>query len=89
MDIDRFLSDPSSAFEHPNDVLVHSSLSRDQKFKVLKRWEYDARELEVAEEENMGGDSPSLLPDILKALRILNAEVDLGGSTPTKQGGRQ
>nr|NIQ12631.1 hypothetical protein [Gammaproteobacteria bacterium] len=64
------------------------SLTRDQKFKILERWEYDARELEVAEEENLGGGSPSLLPEILKALRILNADVDLKSTTPTKQGGQ-
>ncbi len=55
---------------------------------ILRRWEYDARELEVAEEENMGGASPSLLGEILNARHALNAGVDTEHSPPTKQGGQ-
>ena len=57
------------------------------KKKVLRRWEYDALELEVAEEENMGGDSFSILSEVLDALHKLDAEVDTEHTPPTKQGG--
>lgn len=87
MDIDKAMLDPDSVFACPADMLDEPSLNREQKIKILRRWEYDARELEVAEEENMGGGPPDILDEILAALHRLNAEVDLVHSPPTKQGG--
>ena len=55
MDFERALLNPAREFAHPKDVLADMSLTLEQKVKVLRRWEYDALELEVAEEENMGG----------------------------------
>jgi len=46
-----------------------------------------ARELEVAEEENMGGGPPSMLDEVLNALHSLGSEADVAHSPPTKQGG--
>ncbi|MCH8956862.1 hypothetical protein IIA28_16295 [candidate division KSB1 bacterium] len=54
---------------------------------VLRCWEYDARELEVAEEENMGGGPPGVLDKVFRALHRLDADVDIEHSPPTKQGG--
>ena len=53
------------------------------------RWEYDARQLEVAEEENMLSDSdqPDILDEILGCLHALGAGRDATRSAPTKQGG--
>lgn len=87
MDKEKAMLNPAREFVHPKDVLVEHSLTQEQKIQVLRRWEYDARELEVAEEENMGGTSPSMLGEILNALHALNAEVDTEHSPPTKQGG--
>ena len=42
--------DPTMVFKDPTDVIADENLSRDQKIEILRRWEYDARELEVAEE---------------------------------------
>ena len=88
MDIEKALLDPVSVFACPADVFGEPSLTREQKIKILRRWEYDARELEVAEEENMGGGPPDILDEILAVLHRLNAEVDLEHSPPTKQGGK-
>lgn len=87
MDIKKALLDPTSIFTRPEDVLAEASLSREQKIEILRRWEYDARELEVADDENMGGGSPDVLDRVLDALRRLDAEADLEKTPPTKQGG--
>lgn len=87
MDFEKAILDPSSEFTCPEDVLNQQNITREQKIKILRRWEYDARELEVAEEENMGGGPPSMLSDILTALHRLDSEMDSENSPPTKQGG--
>jgi len=87
MDIEKVFLDPTSQFSHPEDVLAEQSLTHGQKIEILKRWEYDARELEVAEEENMGGTVPSVLGEVLNALHRLDAAVDTEHSPPTKHGG--
>jgi len=86
MNMEQAMLDPTSAFACPDDVCNESSLTRDQKIKILLRWEYDTRELGVAEEENMGGGPPSDLDQVLKALRRLDAVVDAEHSSSTKQG---
>jgi hypothetical protein len=53
----------------------------------LQRWEYDVRELQVAEEEGMEGPQPVTLDVVLRALRSLGAPADTERSAPTKQGG--
>ncbi len=87
MDIEKAMQNPAAEFPSPQAVLADQTLSHEQKITILKRWEYDARELEVAEEENMGGSTPSLLGEILLALHSLNAEISVDHSPPTKQGG--
>lgn len=87
MDIEKAMLNPAQVFDHPEDILKEESLTHEQKVKLLKRWEYDARELEVAEEENMGGSSPSVLGEILVALNSLDAGGNTGHFSPTKQGG--
>jgi len=87
MNIEKAILNPGSEFKHPDEILSEQSLSRELKIKILRRWEYDARELEVAEEENMGGGPPSMLGEILKALHHLDSEADVEHSPPTKQGG--
>jgi len=87
MNIEQAMLDPASVFKSPDDVCEEASLTREQKIKILRRWEYDARELEVCEEENMGGGPPDVLDKVLAALHKLDAEVDVKHSPPTKQGG--
>jgi fumarate hydratase, class II len=61
----------------PRDVLHDPTLTREEKIAKLRRWSYDARELEVANEEGMGGPpKPSNLPAILEALQELGATDD-------------
>ncbi len=87
MDIEKAMLNPVSVFASPDEVVRDQSITREQKIKILKRWAYDARELEVAEEENMGGGPPSMLGEILNALHSLDSDLDTENSPPTKQGG--
>lgn len=83
---DKFLMNPADVYTEPNQVLQDTSLTRDQKMEILKQWEYDARELEVAEEENMAGGTPSLLREVHKAILALGGSGAADQSPTTKQG---
>ncbi len=75
MNFDDIMLDPASAFDGPQQVLESKSLSREQKVQVLHRWEYDARQLLVAEGEGMGDiNAEETLEEIQKALEALDAE---------------
>jgi hypothetical protein len=89
IDVKKALDNPAAVFERPQDVVGADDLSREQKIEVLRRWEYDAREMQVADEEGMAPADPQpvVLDDILKALRSLGAQADIERSAPTKQGG--
>ncbi len=70
-DFEHILSDPSSSYKEPEEVVHDDRLSRKQKIVVLKLWAHDERELEVAEEENMRSTSgrPPILGRVMRALR--------------------
>jgi hypothetical protein len=87
-DIERALLNPASVFDTPEELLEAEDLSRDQKIEILRHWEYDARQLQVAEEENMVGPRVNMLDRILSALRWLDAEPELEKAAPTKHGGK-
>lgn len=87
IDIKQALLNPASVFKTPDEVVNSPEISHEQKIKILRRWEYDAREMEVAEEENMGGGGPDILDLILKALLKLGVTAREGNSAPNKQGG--
>ncbi len=50
IDVKKAMLDPTMVFKEPKEVVANDELTRDQKIEILRRWEYDARELEVAEE---------------------------------------
>jgi hypothetical protein len=87
-DLEKALVDPASVFSTPAAVLDERSLTREQKIEILRRWEYDAREMQVADEEGFPARKPGVLLDsVLKALHSLGAGPDTERSPPTKQGG--
>jgi hypothetical protein len=89
IDIKKALLNPSAEFKRPDEVVRSTELTRDQKIEVLKRWEYDLRELQVAEEESMTAPHPEAVTlDVVRAaLRALGAAGDPEHSAPTKHGG--
>ena len=87
----KAMSDVSREFRHPKAIVAARDLDRQQKVALLKQWEYDLRQLMVASEESMTGDTPGLTAELLRAVRASLA--DLGGGedeaqgTPAKAGG--
>ena len=74
IDLRNAMLNPALVFLGPEDVLQHDELTREQKIEVLRRWKFDALQLQVAEEENMGSEQPSdILDRVLQALHALNA----------------
>jgi rubrerythrin len=87
-DLKAALLDPTAVFEAPAPVAACEALSRAARIEVLCRWEYDARELDVEEDESIvGHDADSLLGAVHRALHALGAQLDLDEAPPTRQGG--
>jgi hypothetical protein len=85
--LDTALLDPASIFENPEAVLSDDTYTRAEKIEILRRWEYDASEIDAAEGEGMPAGEPSLLRRIFLALNELLGTVDVEGTPPTRQGG--
>jgi len=87
IDLEAAMRDPAAVFASPEAVAAHPGLTREQKIEILRLWEYDASEAEVATEEGMpgGGDGSELLRQIILALDGLIGEADVGDTAPTKQ----
>ncbi len=85
VDVKKAMLDPTSVFKDPEEVVASDELNRDQKIEILRRWEYDARQLEVAEEEaGMAVRRPDMFDCVVQALHTLGAERDPERSPPTK-----
>ena len=85
IDVKKAMLDPTSVFKDPEEVVASDELNRDQKIEILRRWEYDARQLEVAEEEaGMAVRRPEMFDRVVQALHTLGAERDTEHSPPTK-----
>jgi hypothetical protein len=70
---EEMLKDPKQHFTKPDDVLSAQSLNNQQKLGILKAWQMDATELQVATEENMGGGEPDQLDEVMAALGRLRS----------------
>lgn len=70
---EQALLDPSAVYDTPRDVLDDDALSDTQKLEILRRWEVDAREKQVAEGEGMGGGERNELIDVEEAINALQA----------------
>ncbi|MCW1383796.1 hypothetical protein OLX02_13285 [Novosphingobium sp. KCTC 2891] len=81
------LLDPSMVFSEPQDVIALTGIPDDRKIEILRRWEYDVREQEVAQEENMPGELPVTLAQVHAALNAIGARPLHDRGPPTKQGG--
>jgi hypothetical protein len=82
----KALTTPSSVFKRPGDVVDCQELDRAEKARVLKQWELDARLLQVASEEGMGGGEHSLFAEVKKAQQSLNVEDLAEEGAPNKSG---
>ncbi len=88
IDLRQALLNPAIVFLGPEHVLERDELTREQKIEVLRRWKFDALQLQVADEENMPSEQSSdILDRVLQALHALNANPNLEDSPSTKHGG--
>lgn len=88
LDVSKALNDPTTVFDSPESVANHPSLAKEQKIKILKRWEYDAAEAAVATEEGMpSGDDGELLQRIAASLDLVTDGFDVDHVAPIKQHG--
>jgi hypothetical protein len=71
------LVNPASVFAKPDEVVFNPALSRKQKIDVLRRWEDEARLLQVANRESKIDESEELLSEILESLHQLDYWPDL------------
>lgn len=83
IDIETARLNPLEYFERPADVLTAKGLKKNQRIDILRQWEYDARLLEVAAEENM--DATDNAHDWLQ--EIHNALLTLESSSETNPAG--
>ena len=67
-DYDQALLTPQKIFDLPMEVVETESLTAKQKLEVLKRWEADAHDLEVATDESMSGGERSRLGEVRRAI---------------------
>jgi hypothetical protein len=70
-DYDRALIAPEQVFKSPMDIVTTESMTPAQKLKILKHWEANALDLQVATEESMTGPGNSRLGEIRKAINML------------------
>ncbi|GBF25221.1 hypothetical protein MnTg02_00251 [bacterium MnTg02] len=85
IDVKQAMLDPTSVFKDPTEVVSDENLSRDQKIEILRRWQYDAHQLEVAEEEaEMAVRRPDMFDRVLQALHTLGVALDTEHTPPTK-----
>jgi len=87
------IHDPSLFFSSPCAILTDDRFDKNQKIRLLKQWEYDVRELMVAEEEGMAPRAEVLakhqatLDEVLECLHKLGAGVDVEKAQTSKFGG--
>ncbi len=83
------MKNPENHYGTPEALLRATDISRAEKIDLLREWEYDQRELSVAQSEGMQGDDregrlgdeSNLLPRIQGALKELGADSD-GDQSP-------
>ena len=85
IDVKKAMLNPEMVFKEPKEVIANAELTRDQKIEILRRWEYDAHQLEVAEEEaGMAVRRPEMFDLVVQALHTLGIERDTEHTPPTK-----
>lgn len=59
----------------PEELLQDPGLDDASKVELLRRWEFDERQIAVAVEEGMPGPDPPLLQRILQARSVLERRL--------------
>lgn len=67
--MDLVIKNPAVHFSMPSDVVEHQQYSDGEKVEILRAWELDAHQRQVAADESMDGGIEPDLHDVLAALR--------------------
>ena len=80
IDKDKALTNPSSTFDKPDDIVTNTELKPGEKAKALQEWELDARLMDVAIDEGMskGAERPANAPSKTLLHEVKKAQKDLG-----------
>jgi hypothetical protein len=71
-EVEQALISPVAVFDAPDEIVDSPALTTMMKIELLKRWELDARALQRATEENMGGGEASPIDAVNAALAKLD-----------------
>ncbi|WP_420566367.1 hypothetical protein [Thalassobaculum sp.] len=74
-DLAAMMLSPYEYFPDPMAVARDDRLGKEEKLSILKSMEADARELEIADEENMGGGEQHSLASVRRAVRAVDPEA--------------
>lgn len=75
LDFRKALANPRSEFGNPERLLADPRLDREGKRAILRTWQQDERELDVAEKEGMGDGERSMLRRVVAALDSISGRV--------------
>jgi hypothetical protein len=75
-EVEQALISPGSVFDTPHEIVASTALTKVMKIELLKRWELDARALQRATEDNMGGGEHSQIDAVNDALMSLDPTGD-------------
>ncbi len=78
--LDITLKDPSRQFDQPDHVVDHPGLTNEEKRKILKQWEIDAKIMSTAESEGMSGGEESKLRRVKAAIKRLGRPAKTNGA---------
>ncbi len=86
LSIDQIRKNPAAYFNTPDDVIDNQQYTDGEKLEILRAWELDARQLQVAADENMDGGKDPCLDKVVTALMRLGHEPSAHNDA-TKVGG--
>jgi hypothetical protein len=65
---------PMAFFDSPLDIARSTHFTTEQKLKLLLAWQYDARQIQLAEDEGMPSGADVGLEDVVTALGLLTRQ---------------
>ena len=73
MKFEEVKQDPRASFDSPAQIVNSNEFTKAEKVELLRRWEYDAEQLQAAEGEGMDSDrnEGEMLQNVLEALKSL------------------
>lgn len=87
IDFHEALLDPATVFDTPEDVVREASLSNPEKAEILRRWQYNIAEEDVALEEGMQGSETGMMRRVMLALQQVVGDLEISRDGPSKQHG--